>query len=241
MTAEDLLTWACGEFGDRLCLTCSWQRQSSVLVHMISELELGIPVVELNTQLFFKETYEDARQARGAVRPAADPARGDQRRRAALARGPEPLGAEPRPLLPHPQGASRSSARSSRSTPGSAASAASRRSTRADTPKVEWSERYGVWKISPLVDWDSKRIQAYVVVNEIPYNPLHDMGYPSIGCIPCTRPVRRGEDERAGRWSNSDKIECGIHGRGPAPGEGTSKSAWLLKTLVCKVTFNPES
>ena len=94
--------------------------------------------------------------------------------------------------------------------------------TRADAPKVEWSERYGVWKISPLVDWDAKRVQAYVVVNEIPYNPLHDIGYPSIGCIPCTRPVRRDEDERAGRWANADKIECGIHGRGgPAPGEGT--------------------
>jgi phosphoadenosine phosphosulfate reductase len=50
-------------------------------------------------------------------------------------------------------------------------------------------------------------------VNEIPYNPLHDVGYPSIGCIPCTRPVSRDEDERAGRWADSDKIECGIHGR----------------------------
>jgi len=84
--------------------------------------------------------------------------------------------------------------------------------TRADAKRVEWSERYGVWKIQPVVDWDAKRVQAYIHVNEIPYNPLHDAGYPSIGCIPCTRPVVDGEDERAGRWAGSDKLECGIHG-----------------------------
>ena len=87
--------------------------------------------------------------------------------------------------------------------------------TRANAQKVEWSERYGVWKVQPLVDWDAKRVQAYIHVNEIPYNPLHDAGYPSIGCIPCTRPVVAGEDERAGRWTGSDKLECGIHINAP--------------------------
>ena len=52
-------------------------------------------------------------------------------------------------------------------------------------------------------------------MNEIPYNPLHDQGYPSIGCVPCTRPVSAGEDERAGRWGGSDKLECGIHINAP--------------------------
>jgi phosphoadenosine phosphosulfate reductase len=58
MDAEDLLRWVYGEYGDRLCLTCSWQKQSSVLVHMVSELGLDLPVIELDTQLFFRETYE---------------------------------------------------------------------------------------------------------------------------------------------------------------------------------------
>jgi phosphoadenosine phosphosulfate reductase len=58
MSAEDVLHWAYGEFGARMCLTCSWQRQSSALVHMVSELGLAVPIVELDTQLFFKETYE---------------------------------------------------------------------------------------------------------------------------------------------------------------------------------------
>src|SRR5437763_9867981 len=58
MSAEDLLRWGYGEYGDKLCLTCSWQKQSSVLVHMVSELGLDIPVIELDTQLFFRESYE---------------------------------------------------------------------------------------------------------------------------------------------------------------------------------------
>ena len=83
--------------------------------------------------------------------------------------------------------------------------------SRSDTPKLERSDAYGVWKVHPLADWDEKRVWAYITVNEIPYNPLHDVGYRSIGCIPCTRPVAPDEEERAGRWAGSDKLECGIH------------------------------
>ena len=65
----------------------------------------------------------------------------------------------------------------------------------------------------PLADWDEKRVWAYIKVNEIPYNPLHEAGYRSIGCIPCTRPITADEEERAGRWAGSDKLECGITAR----------------------------
>jgi phosphoadenosine phosphosulfate reductase len=84
--------------------------------------------------------------------------------------------------------------------------------SRAHTPKVQRSERYDVWKLHPLADWDEKRVWAYITVNEIPFNPLHETGYRSIGCIPCTRPTTPQEEERAGRWAGSDKLECGIHG-----------------------------
>ena len=84
--------------------------------------------------------------------------------------------------------------------------------SRAGTPKVEWSERYGVWKFHPLADWDEKRVWAYIHVNEIPYNPLHDDRVP----LDRLHPVHAGrsrpdEEERAGRWAGSDKLECGIH------------------------------
>ena len=209
--AEDVLRWAYAEFGDKLCLTCSWQKQSSVLVHMVSELGLDLPVVELDTQLFFRESYEtrDALVERYGLTLSA-PAR-DHRRRAAPARGPEPLGDATPTAAATSARSSRSCRRSSPTTPGSPASAATSR--RAARPRRRCSGRSAtsVWKVHPLADWDEKRVWAYIQVNEIPYNPLHDVGYRSIGCIPCTRPTSPEEEERAGRWAGSDKLECGIH------------------------------
>ena len=207
MSADELLRWAHEEFGERLCLTCSWQRQSSALVHMVSELELGVDVVELDTLVLFPETYatrdrlvEQYGLELKSFRPL-DPIdrlwETDPDRCCGI-RKVEPL---ERALAGYD--AWITGIRREQSP------------TRANAQKVEWSERYGVWKIQPLVDWDSKRVDAYITVNEIPYNPLHDQGYPSIGCIHCTRPVTAGEDERAGRWAGSNKLECGIHVNAP--------------------------
>jgi phosphoadenosine phosphosulfate reductase len=209
-SAEDVLRWASDEFREGLCLTCSWQKQSSVLVHMVSELGLDLPVVELDTHLFFQETYETRRAI--VERYGLEPIRpevltvAEQHRR----EGPNLWEREPdrcchiRKVEPleralEPYSAWVSGIRRDQSP------------SRAGTPKVQWSDRYGVWKIHPLADWDEKRVWAYIAVNEIPYNPLHDAGYRSIGCIPCTRPIAADEEERAGRWAGSDKLECGIH------------------------------
>lgn len=83
--------------------------------------------------------------------------------------------------------------------------------TRADTPIVKWDAKFGLVKISPLATWTRKDVWRRIIEEGIPYNPLHDRGYPSIGCWPCTRPVGEGEDERAGRWSGTPKTECGLH------------------------------
>jgi phosphoadenosine phosphosulfate reductase len=190
MTAEEALLWAYEQFGDRMCLTCSWQRQSSVLVHMVfGELGLEVPVVELDTQLFFKETYETRdrlveryglRLERPEVITVAQQA---------IQEGPNLWESNPdrcchiRKVEPL---------------------------ERALAPYDAWIT--GIRREQALTRADAKRVEAYIHVNEIPYNPLHDAGYPSIGCIPCTRPVVEGEDERAGRWAGSDKLECGIHG-----------------------------
>ena len=211
MSAEECLLWAYERFGDKLCLTCSWQKQSSVLVHMVSELGLDIPVIELDTALFFRETYETrerlvAKYGLDLIRPdvisVADQAIQEgpnlwerESDRCCHIRKVEPLERALAPFDGWITGIRREQS-----------------PTRTGAQKLEWSERYGVWKVQPIVDWDAKRVQAYIAVNEIPYNPLHDAGYPSIGCIPCTRPVVAGEEERAGRWAGSDKLECGIHG-----------------------------
>jgi phosphoadenosine phosphosulfate reductase len=207
MSAEELLRWASETFGERLCLTCSWQRQSSALVHMLSELGLDVDVIELDTLVLFPETYatRDELVARYDLKLKSfqpiDPVdrlwETDPDRCCGI-RKVEPL---ERALAGYDAWITGIRREQSPS--------------RANAQKVEWSARYGVWKIQPLVDWDSKRVDAYLTVNEIPYNPLHDRGYPSIGCIHCTRPVSAGEDVRAGRWSGSGKLECGIHVNAP--------------------------
>ena len=210
MSAEELIGWVHSYFWPRVCLTCSWQKQSSVLVHMVAELGLRMDTVELDTHLFFRESYETRdqlveRYQLKLIQPEI-PTVAEQHR----AEGPNLWERDPdrcchirkvEPLLSalEPYDAWISGIRRDQSP------------SRAETPKIEWSERYGVFKIHPLADWDEKRVWAYVNVNEIPYNPLHDAGYRSIGCIPCTRPTRPDQEERAGRWAGSDKLECGIH------------------------------
>ena len=210
MPAEEVLRWGYAEFGDKLCLTCSWQKQSSVLVHMVSELGLDVPVIELDTGLFFAETYAtrerlDERYGLELIRPEFITIAEQHKQegpnlwesnpdRCCHVRKVEPLDRALRDYDAWISGIRREQSL-----------------TRKDAERAEWSDRYEVWKVQPLVDWDAKRVDAYIHVNEIPYNPLHDAGYPSIGCIPCTRPVSRDQDERAGRWADSDKIECGIH------------------------------
>ena len=210
MSAEELVSWAHGFFWPRLCLTCSWQKQSSVLVHLVAELGLRMDTVELDTHLFFRESYETRdrlveRYQLKLVQPAI-PTVAEQHRR----EGPNLWERDPdrcchirkvEPLVRalEPYDAWISGIRRDQSP------------SRADTPKIEWSERYRVFKIHPLADWDEARVWAYVHANGIPYNPLHEAGYRSIGCIPCTRPTRPDEEERAGRWAGSDKLECGLH------------------------------
>jgi phosphoadenosine phosphosulfate reductase len=72
-------------------------------------------------------------------------------------------------------------------------------------------DKFGLIKANPLADWSLKDVWAYIHEHDVPYNPLHDQNYPSIGCTHCTRQVMPGEDPRAGRWAGQDKVECGVH------------------------------
>ena len=85
--------------------------------------------------------------------------------------------------------------------------------TRNDMRRVEWDERHGLLKINPLIDWSEEQVWAYVREHRVPYNKLHDQGFPSIGCQPCTRAVKPGEDIRSGRWwwEDPQHRECGLH------------------------------
>lgn len=85
--------------------------------------------------------------------------------------------------------------------------------TRNDMRRVEWDERHGLLKINPLIDWSEEQVWVYVREHRVPYNKLHDQGFPSIGCQPCTRAVKPGEDIRSGRWwwEDPQHRECGLH------------------------------
>ena len=210
MDAESLLRWAADEFGDGLILSCSWQKQSSVLSHMVSSLGLGLSVIELDTHLLFRETFETRdrlveRYGLQIIRPDIAPI-ADQHReegpnlwesdpdRCCYLRKVEPLVRTLQPYTAWVSGVRRSQSPS-----------------RAGLPKATFSSRYGVWKVHPLAEWSEEDVWAYIEGNGIPYHPLHDVGYRSVGCIPCTRPTSPDDEERAGRWAGSDKIECGLH------------------------------
>ena len=198
LSAEELILAAQAHFGDRLCLTCSWQKQSSVLVHLVSELGIAIDVIELDTHLFFRESYETRdrlveRYGLNLIRPEVPTVAEQHRRegpnlwerdadRCCHIRKVEPL---VRALAPYD--AWISGIRRDQSP------------SRSETQKMTWSDRYRVWKLHPLADWDEKRVWSYIAANDVPYNPLHDTGYRSIGCIPCTKPTAPDEEERAGR------------------------------------------
>jgi phosphoadenosine phosphosulfate reductase len=85
--------------------------------------------------------------------------------------------------------------------------------SRKELTQVEWDETNKVYKFHPLLNWTLDEVKEFIRKNHIPYNPLHDRGFASIGCAPCTRAIKPGEDFRAGRWwwENSDKKECGLH------------------------------
>jgi phosphoadenosine phosphosulfate reductase len=76
---------------------------------------------------------------------------------------------------------------------------------------VQWDAKFDLVKVNPLLFWTRKDVWNFIFKHEVPYNPLHDRDYPSIGCWPCTQPVGNGDDERAGRWAGRTKKECGLH------------------------------
>jgi len=87
--------------------------------------------------------------------------------------------------------------------------------TRIDMPVVEYDENFDVIKVNPLINWSEDNVWNFIKENKVPYNKLHDQGYPSIGCAPCTRAVKEGEDIRSGRWwwENPEHKECGLHAK----------------------------
>ena len=99
--------------------------------------------------------------------------------------------------------------------------------TRGAVRRLEWDEGFGILKLNPLADWSEEQVWNYIRANELPYNALHDSGFPSIGCAPCTRAVAPGEDVRAGRWwwELPEEKECGLHAATSPPDSSPASRA----------------
>jgi phosphoadenosine phosphosulfate reductase len=209
--AQEVLRWALERFQPNVALACSFGAEDVALVDMVSKIDPSTKVFYLDTEALFPETYELIERVvkRYKVQPLraaaaitlADQARlyGDElwQRQPNLCcdiRKVQPLTAVLSPLRAWVTGIRREQA-----------------PTRANAGIVEWDGKFGLVKVNPLARWTHADVWRYIVENEAPYNPLHDRGYPSIGCTHCTRPVKSGEDPRAGRWAGSDKTECGLH------------------------------
>ena len=198
--ASRIVRWAVDTFGDDLCITASFQ--DAVLIDVATKVHPGIEVVFIDTLDHFPETYETVERVR---------ARYDLNLR--IVRVPEP--AVPFHVTDPVRCCSDAKVAALEEALADKAAWLSglRRveaATRADAPIVSFDKR-GLVKVNPLATWTDLDVSGYVATNDVPYNPLLDQGYPSIGCMPTTKPVEPGADPRSGRWAGSDKTECGLH------------------------------
>jgi phosphoadenosine phosphosulfate reductase len=208
---EQVLRWGISRFGPSMAVASSFGAEDVALIDLVSHMGSKFRVFTLDTDFLFAETYEliDVIERRYGIevertRPELTPEEQAAKFGSALwsskpdqccdIRKVQPLKKQLSGLKAWVTGVRRDQA-----------------PTRANTKKIEWDAKFGLAKLNPLADWTWPQVWDYIKANNIPYNPLHDQNYPSIGCTHCTRQVQPGEDPRAGRWSGFTKIECGLH------------------------------
>jgi len=208
---QEILTWAWETFGEKLALVTSFQPTGIVTLHMLQEIAPDIHVLTLDTGLLFPETYaliDKIEHEWNLNLTRVSPAQSVSQQ--AETHGPD-LWAHNPDLCCH----LRKTVPLGDSLVGFDAWLTGLRRDqyqgRKSTPIISEDRKYGKVKLSPLATWTEDMIWTYIHAHELPYNPLHDLNYLSIGCFPCTRAVEPGEDSRSGRWSGMAKTECGIH------------------------------
>ncbi len=218
-SADALLPWIFERFaGQRIVMTSQFGMEGCALIDMLAQHAKGLKVISIDTEFFFPETYQLRdrliRKYKNiefvGVTPELSPEQqalvhGDELwkrnpTQCCLMRKVEPLKRVMQDVDVWVTALRRSQSK-----------------TRANIKKVEWDWQYQVIKINPLAEWSRDEVYAYVKKNGVPYNPLHERGYPSIGCVQCTERVEGAsatDYSRGGRWSAFEKTECGLHGDG---------------------------
>ena len=195
-TAEEVLAYAVERFHPRLTMACSFQKEESVLVHMLTSIQPRAHVFMIDTGVLFGETlttwkqFEDRFGIEIEVFDASSPGQPWTVDRCCSEAKVDALARALTGVEAWITGIRREQS-----------------PTRAEAAKLERDEQRDIWKVNPLADWSEKDLWRYIHKHDLPYNPLHDQGYASIGCAPCTQPG----SGREGRWAGQDKLECGIH------------------------------
>lgn len=209
-TAAETLEWMFENFGERHYIACSFQKTSSITAHLASTVNPEARFFYLDTEVLFEESYETRDRLAEALGIEFDRFHNLTLEEQEAEHGPELWNRDPdaccgiRKVEPMRRALSSVDC-------WVAGVRRADSSNRSKTPKFSWDKRFNLWKLNPLADWTERDVWNYIREHHLPYNPLHDRGYPSIGCTHCTKPVEPGGDLRDGRWSGLAKTECGIN------------------------------
>ena len=210
-TPEEILQWSVERFAPYFTMATAFGPEGMCIIHMLAKIAPETPIFNLDTGYQFPETLELRERIKERYgievelkRPAQTVA--------------EYEAANGGPVYSHDPNrccADRKIRVLEQAARGFHAWASAIRrdqsEDRAQAPIVGWDKKFKLVKIIPLANWTKKEVWSLIEKEKIPYNPLHDRGFMSIGCWPCTRSIMAGEDERAGRWSGFAKTECGLH------------------------------
>jgi phosphoadenosine phosphosulfate reductase len=208
---REILEWAFAEFADGITIATGFGAEGAALIDIAAEVNPRLDVFFIDTDFLFPETYELRRRIEErygieirAFKTAITSEAQEQFYGESLwARDPD-LCCRLRKIEPLQQALQGREA-------WVTAIRRDQTAARATAQAVEWDGRWNLVKVNPLAFWSKQQVWQHIFQRQVPYNPLHTRGYLSIGCTHCTRAVRAGEDERAGRWAGFNKTECGLH------------------------------
>lgn len=209
-TAQEVLCWAVRTFGRKLTMATAFGAEGCCLIHILAAIDPSVRIFNLDTGYQFSETLalrERIKERYGIeveyVRPESTVAEYEEEHGGPLYRLRPDQCCHDRKMVPLRQAVAGYDAW---------ISAIRRDQTpdRAQATVIQWDAKFNLVKINPLLLWSRKDVWKFILDHDVPYNPLHDHGYPSIGCWPCTQAATNG-DERSGRWAGTAKKECGLH------------------------------
>lgn len=222
---EAILAWAFSTYGDKVALATGMGIEGMALLDMARRINPGVKIFTGDTEFLFPETYDLIERVEARYGLKIERLYSELTPRAQASEYGEALWASDPDQCCNLRKVEPLRRKLATLDAWVTAIRRDQTSARAAIRKVDWDAKFDLVKISPLADWTREKVWSYVLENDVPYNPLHDRNYPSIGCTHCTRAVLPGEDQRAGRWAGSGKFECGLH----TPG---SKSSPLVQLAV---------